>query len=390
MDGRRRIPDPAEAGRHGRRPETTPDFLLSHPSGSMRSQGAAHTTDDVDEALAMLRDGVAGMVVGALPFDTSAPAALTVPRSVIRSEGPLEPPAYYRGPSTWRPVTERVQSEDCHTGRVADAVAELAGGGPLEKVVLGRSLRLRADHPADAPSLAARFLDLSPRGDGFLVDLSPAGRGYTGHRLIGSSPELLVRRIGRRIEAFPLAGSARRTGDPETDAASADRLAASAKDLHEHSFVVDMLGEALAPLCGEYSAAPTPQVTSTRTMLHLGTPISGELRSSRTTALELARLVHPTPAVCGHPTAEAARWIAEHEGDRRFFGGTVGWCDSSGDGTWMVAIRCLELHADARRATAWAGGGIVADSVPADEFQETSAKFATVLQATEASGGGAT
>ena len=49
-----------------------------------------------------------------------------------------------------------------------------------------------------------------------------------------------------------------------------------------------------------------------------------------------------------------------------------------------------ELHADARRATAWAGGGIVADSVPADEFQETSAKFTTVLQATEASGGGPT
>lgn len=363
-------------------PGTTPDFVLSHATGSVRSRGARLTTADIDEARHLLRSGEAGIVVGALPFDTTAPAALTVPDEWIATDTPLEPPAFYRGLRP--PTTHKVRETDSrtHLARVTEAIAELGSTSALGKVVLARELRLRAETPIDAAALAARFIDLSPTGDGFLVDLSPAGPEYVGHRLIGSSPEVLIRRKGDLVEAFPLAGSAARTGDADADLDAARALSESAKDLDEHAYVVDSLRDSLGPLCRSVSAPASPVVTSTRSMLHLGTPVTAELRSSDTTALDLARAVHPTPAVCGHPTALAADWIHEHEGDRRFYAGAVGWCDASGDGTWMVAIRCLELAPDGLTATAWAGGGIVAASDPTAEFRETEAKFRTVLEAT--------
>ena len=73
--------------------------------------------------------------------------------------------------------------------------------------------------------------------------------------------------------------------------------------------------------------------------------------------------------------------IEELEGDRGFYAGAVGWCVSDGDGEWMVAIRCAELAPDLRRVTAYAGGGIVAESDPADEVRETVTKFGTVMSA---------
>ena len=91
--------------------------------------------------------------------------------------------------------------------------------------------------------------------------------------------------------------------------------------------------------------------------------------------------LHPTPAVGGVPARAAAELIAELEGDRGFYAGAVGWCDASGDGRWVVSIRCAQLSADRRSALAHAGGGIVAESDPDDEVDETTTKFATMLNA---------
>ncbi len=116
-------------------------------------------------------------------------------------------------------------------------------------------------------------------------------------------------------------------------------------------------------------------------MWHLYTPISGKLRERSTTALDLAIALHPTPAVGGSPTREAVELIAELEGDRGFYAGAVGWCDQRGDGRWVVSIRCAQLSADRRTADAHSGGGIVAESDPDDEVEETTTKFRTILSA---------
>jgi isochorismate synthase len=95
--------------------------------------------------------------------------------------------------------------------------------------------------------------------------------------------------------------------------------------------------------------------------------------------LDLAKALHPTPAVGGVPTEAAVDLIAEVEGDRGFYAGAVGWCDSHGDGRWVVAIRGAQLSADRRSAVATAGGGIVAESDADDEVAETTTKFRTIL-----------
>ncbi|MGH3531760.1 MAG: chorismate-binding protein, partial [Mycobacterium sp.] len=141
------------------------------------------------------------------------------------------------------------------------------------------------------------------------------------------------------------------------------------------------MAEALRPLCTELTIAPTPKLSRTAALWHLSTPISGRLRDTSTTAMDLALALHPTPAVGGVPTDAAAKLIATLEGDRGFYAGAVGWCDVRGDGQWVVSIRCAQLTADRRTALAHSGGGIVAESDPDDEVAETTMKFVTILTA---------
>ena len=142
--------------------------------------------------------------------------------------------------------------------------------------------------------------------------------------------------------------------------------------------------KALDPWCVDLQIPPTPQLSHTAAVWHLSTPINGRLREKSTTALDLAVSLHPTPAVGGAPAGAAAGLIGELEGDRGFYAGAVGWCDQRGDGRWVVSIRGAQLSADRRTAVAHAGGGIVAESDPDDEVEETTTKFTTILSALEA------
>ena len=362
------------------RPVTAPDFLLSRHTGSLRTQGAVQSFADPADAALALRSGACGLVVGAIGFEPDAPAALVEPDIVVATDGPLEPPAYFRALRTRAEVAEEVPPTPVHRGRVATAVTGIHASG-IDKVVLARAVRLASTEPIDPHAVCAALIDASPSADGYLVDLSPAGGLYAGRVLVGSSPELLVRRRGDVVECHPLAGSAPRSSDPSADQASGRALRESAKDAAEHAFVVDWLAEALGPLCTDLEIPERPSLTSTREMWHLGTRIRGRIADPRTTALDLALAVHPTPAVCGTPTDGARRVIAGLEGERGFYSGTVGWADAGGDGDWMVTIRCAEIDADRRGATAWAGGGLVADSDPDDEVAETEAKLRTILRA---------
>ena len=251
----------------------------------------------------------------------------------------------------------------------------------MHKVVLARALRLVADAPLDARAMLRRLVAADPAAYGYLVDLSPAGDDYTGAALVGASPELLVARSGDRVMCKPFAGSAPRSADPELDAANGAALVRSAKDRHEHQLVIDTMRAALEPLCDDLTIPDEPQLSRTAAVWHLSTPISGRLRDTSTTAIDLALTLHPTPAVGGVPTKAASELIAELEGDRGFYAGAVGWCDADGDGHWVVALRCAELSADRRNALARAGGGIVAESDPDDEVDETTTKFATIFNA---------
>ena len=199
---------------------------------------------------------------------------------------------------------------------------------------------------------------------------------------MGASPELLVARSGERVVCRPFAGSAPRAADPEVDAANGAALAGSAKNRHEHQLVIDTMRAALEPLCDDLTIAAEPQLSRTAAVWHLCTPIS------RPTARHLNYRNRSGVGSASHPggrrgadQARRSELIAELEGDRGFYAGAVGWCDASGDGHWVVSIRCAQLSADRRTALARAGGGIVAESDPDDEVDETTTKFATILNA---------
>jgi isochorismate synthase len=357
-----------------------PTFVLSRPTHQITARGAAARFDAIESARAALISGEHTHLVGALPFDPRRPAALTVPTEFVWSPHRWQP-----NPSAEFPAVTIERSEpapDEHIRRISHAVEVLENPDTdLAKVVLARTVHLRASDPIDPEALLARLVAADRNSNGMLADLSPAGPSLHGRHLIGSSPEVLVRKTGSIVTCHPLAGSAPRHSDSATDQRQGQMLVESTKDQHEHAFVVDAIAAALAPLCSELDVPTAPTLTRTPDLWHLGTRIEGTVRDHTVTALDLAAALHPTPAVCGTPTADAMDYILTHEADRGFYAGAVGWSDSSGDGEWMVSIRCAELSADGLSLWACAGGGIVAGSDPELELAETTAKLRTVLSA---------
>jgi isochorismate synthase len=359
--------------------DSQPPFVLSGPSGVLIADGVTRRFSEVAAAQAALRADRAPMILGALPFDISRPAALMVPRAVRYTE---TLPDWPIGPLPAVRVAAAIPPAEQHRTRVQQARDRIvAPGSALSKVVLARALQLVADAPLDARAILRRLVVADPAAFGYLVDLTAAGGRYAGAAMVGASPELLVARDGDRVTCRPFAGSAPRAADPRLDEAAGAALAGSAKDQHEHQLVVDAMCAALQPLCDDLTIAPAPQLSRTATVWHLSTPISGRLRDSSTTAIDLALALHPTPAVGGVPTKQACELITTLEGDRGFYAGAVGWCDARGDGRWVVSIRGAQLSADRRGALAHAGGGIVAESDPDDEVDETTMKFGAILAA---------
>jgi isochorismate synthase len=260
---------------------------------------------------------------------------------------------------------------DAYERAVAEAVERIQRG-TLSKVVLARTIRVEAGRTLDPRELLKRLRAVEPDGYSFAVDI---GEGRT---LVGASPELLISRFGNEIRANPLAGSAARAGDPSEDRENAERLGSSPKDRQEHAIVVEDVFRALNPVCRELTYDRDPQLLATANVWHLSTRFRGVLKDPSVTALDVVRALHPTPAVCGEPRDEAMRTIEELEPvPRHAYAGAVGWMDAKGDGVWALALRCAELNGSTARL--FAGAGIVADSDPASELDETERKFRAFL-----------
>ena len=258
--------------------------------------------------------------------------------------------------------------------RAVGVAVERIRAGALKKVVLARTLRVEAKRELDPYQLLRRLRAVEPAGYTFAMDLEE------GRTLVGASPELLISRFGREVRANPLAGTAPRFGDANEDRAAAEALGSSAKDRQEHAIVVEDVFRVLHPLCEEFYYDRDPQLLATANVWHLSTRFRGTLKLPVPDALELVAALHPTPAVCGEPREEAMRLIRELEPiPRDAYAGAVGWMDANGDGVWALALRCAELRGDTARL--YAGAGIVADSDPAAELDETERKFRAFLDA---------
>jgi menaquinone-specific isochorismate synthase len=242
--------------------------------------------------------------------------------------------------------------------------------GDVEKVVLARDRVVYSDDPFDAAALVGRLRASFPTCFTFHV----AG-------LVGASPELLIRRDGPRVTSLVLAGTAPRGRDARHDADLGAALLRSAKDLAEHRPAVASVRRALDPLVTSLDVDAQPRLLRLANVQHLATGVSGVLRAP-VHALELAGRLHPTAAVGGTPSDAALAVIAELETiDRERYAGPIGWVDSAGDGEFAIALRCAQLTG--ARARLFAGAGIVADSLPESELEETRLKLRAMQSAFE-------
>jgi salicylate biosynthesis isochorismate synthase/menaquinone-specific isochorismate synthase len=252
---------------------------------------------------------------------------------------------------------------------VARAVQRIRAG-ELEKIVLAREVEVHAPADHDVGAVLGVLREAFASCYVFAV-----GRGDSV--FLAASPEVLVRRDGQRASTVALAGSSRRSADPAVDEHLGEQLLQSHKDREENAIVVRRIARALRPHSVWVTAAPEPALVRVANIIHLGTPIRAQLAEPMS-AIELAGVLHPTPAVGGEPGEIAAPLIPALEGlDRGWYAGTVGWTDAAGDGEFCVALRCALVRG--RVAHLYAGGGIVRDSDPVAELAETEVKLGALL-----------
>jgi isochorismate synthase len=256
--------------------------------------------------------------------------------------------------------------------RVVALFAGAVGRGRLDKVVLARRVDLVTARALDVGAALRSLVEAEPTSAVFAFD-----RG--GRTFLGATPERLVQTRGSALSTAAIAGSTGRGADAAEDRSLAEALLASDKEREEHEVVVAALRRRLAPLARSLSIASQPGILRMRHVQHLVTEVEGVLREP-SGLLALAQVLHPTPAVGGEPTDLALGLISEHEDfDRGWYTGPVGWVGSDGDGELMVALRGAVI--EGARASLFAGCGIVADSDPDLEWEESRMKLRTMVEA---------
>jgi isochorismate synthase len=322
-----------------------PEVLLVRRGGEVRLTVAALAAPDdtTDDLLARVQRRLGELRQAPLPLLDPAPAGRV-------QVGSAMPPEHYES-------------------AVARGVERIRAGA-LDKIVLAREVLVHAAADHDPGAVLGVLRDAFPSCFVFC-----AGRGDSA--FLAASPELLVRRDGLRAGTLALAGSTRRSADPSVDDHLGEQLLRSAKDREEQAIVARRIERTLRPHSVWVTAAPEPVLVQVANIQHLATPIRAQL-AAPIGAVELAGMLHPTPAVGGEPLEVAAPLIPALEGlDRGWYAGPVGWTDTSEDGEFCVALRCALLTGPVARC--YAGVGVVRDSDPAAELAETEIKLQALL-----------
>ncbi len=259
---------------------------------------------------------------------------------------------------------------------------EIRAGEAFQIVV---SQRFSLPCPADSLDVYRALRASNPSPYMYLLRLPhPDGTAYD---IVGSSPEALVKVTGRRAITHPIAGSRPRGKTPEEDVRLGEELAADAKERAEHLMLVDLSRNDLQRVC-RAGTVDTVEFMSLRQyshIMHLESTVLGDIRDE-CSAYDVLVATFPAGTLSGAPKPRAMALIDEMEGTRRgIYGGVVGYLDFSGDLDMAIAIRTALVKGGI--AFVQAGAGIVADSVPQLEFEETQHKAAAVIRAVRAAAG---
>lgn len=276
------------------------------------------------------------------------------------------------GNSAVLPVECREVGEPgAHIQRVRLAL-EAIERGELSKVVLARALDLYKDQHWDPLESLHALRAEYPTCFSFSFS---AGFGQS---FVGATPEKILRIKEGLLHTEAIAGTAPRSAHAREDALLSRALLESDKDLREHRCIVEDILSQLSEVNIQAQACASPRILSLANVQHLLTPIEANL-SSQTHLLDILRVLHPTPAVCGVPRAEAkASILAMEPFDRGLYAGALGWFNAQGEGEMVVGLRSALISG--KKARLYAGGGIVSGSDPDREMAETDWKFKVMLE----------
>ncbi len=256
---------------------------------------------------------------------------------------------------------------------VEGTVAEIKAG-KFQKVVLAREYKVTGQQNFEVGKTLQKL------GEKFFeATIFAVNRG--SKTFFGATPERLVQLREGEVRTAALAGSTGRGASREEDLKLGEELVSSSKNQAEHRVVVDIIFKALEKVSENLYKGEPPRLLKLNNLQHLYTPIVGRI-SRQGTILELIEALHPTPALGGYPRKPALEYIQQNENlDRGWYGSPLGWLDARGEGEFVVAIRSAVV--EGKEATLFAGCGIMGDSEPESEYQESCIKLKAVLSALE-------
>lgn len=275
--------------------------------------------------------------------------------------------------STPEPVDVNYPMSYAAWERIITDATDRIRAGDLRKVVLSRVAEVRFDENVNVDNALDHLSEHYADCYRFLFEPRPH------HAFYGATPELLAQVEGRKLTTMALAGSIRRGHTPDEDAAYTREILSDPKNLHEHALVVEALRERLEPVTSQLDMPDTPDILKLSNIMHLYTPISATLTVDAG-VLPVIEQLHPTPAMGGKPRAMALKYISEVEPvPRGWYAAPVGWIDFNLNGVFGVGIR--SAVSQDKRVWLYAGAGIVGDSEPQKEWDETALKFRPMLDA---------
>jgi len=269
-------------------------------------------------------------------------------------------------------VTSNVTQE--HFEGMVQTAKEYIAAGDIYQVVLSQRFEAAIDADPFTVYRALRHVNPSP----YMYFLRVGGRS-----IVGSSPEMLVRAVGRQIQTHPIAGTRPRGRTPEEDVRLAEELRHNEKERAEHVMLVDLGRNDLGRVSSYGSVRVPTYMTIERYshVMHLVSVVKGTLDDSHD-RLDALVACFPAGTVSGAPKVRAMEIIAELEGSRRgVYAGAVGYLDFAGNLDFCITIRTVLIENG--RAYVQAGAGIVADSNPTAEYEETRDKARGVIRALE-------
>jgi len=248
---------------------------------------------------------------------------------------------------------------------VADAV-EAIKEQKVKKIVLAREMQLTLDKRANIAHLIQKLLIMQINSYVFAFE-------HNGQCFLGATPERLIQVHGNVLLSACIAGTAPRGETVAEDEQIGQDLLDDDKNREEHDYVVQMIRDQITPYCDDVQIASAPILHPLKNLQHLYTPVKAKLKKT-VSLFEIIRALHPTPALGGLPKDESLAFIRENERlDRGWYGAPVGWLDSNQNGEFVVAIRSGLVRE--RAASLFAGCGVMRDSDPQMEYDETNVKF---------------